>query len=70
MKRDFPGSVSAGQGGESAAVRPPFFSGAHANGLRDDLKTLAQWERYQGLWQMGGAGVLLAIAEFALLALL
>ena len=44
--------------------------GASAGGLRDDLKTLAQWERYQGLWQMGFAGALLAIAEFALLALL
>ena len=69
MKRDFPGSVSAGQGGESAAVRPHFF-GASAPGLRDDLKTLAQWERYQGLWQMGGAGALLALAEFVILALL
>lgn len=54
---------------ESAAARP-LFLGASAPALRDDLKTLAQWERYQGLWQMGGAGVLLAIAEFALLALL
>ena len=44
--------------------------GASAGGLRDDLKTLAQWERYQGVWQMGFAGALLAIAEFVLLAVL